>query len=161
MELTLTLKAVMQSYGGNNPWTATRQTETQPTESAIKGIVECAMGLAKAGVDPDDDAVRKDLWEHVSIDVTNIDHIPNILIDTQTVHELTDDMHFVCAGGGSMAGRMPVVSKEYLVDETYTVTLRGDDKYIADIKEYLQHPIYPYAYGRACCSPSVPIVLNN
>ncbi|WP_026670732.1 CRISPR-associated protein Cas5 [Butyrivibrio sp. AE3006] len=159
MELKLQLKGLMQSYGGENPWTATRRTNRQPTDTAIQGIVECAMGIARKGTYEEDDMKREALWNHVQIHIPDIDHAPEIIIDDQTVHPLTDDMYFQCAGGGKMSTGMPQIRKEYLVGENYTVILKGDDDYIKDIRYHLLHPIYPYSLGRACCIPSAPLVM--
>lgn len=158
MELTLQLKGIMQSYGGENPWTATRRTNIQPTETAVQGIIECALGLARKGVDSDDDKTREDLWQHVQVNIPDIDHAPEIITDDQTVHPLMEDMYFQCAGGGKMSTGMPQIRKEYLIGENYTVILTGDDTYIENIRYHLLHPIYPYSLGRACCIPSRPLI---
>ncbi len=160
MELNLKLKGLMQSYGENDPWTAVRHTNTRPTETAIKGMIECALGLSKAGLDDEDDAVRKTLWEHVDICIHDPvqKSIPSILVDDQTVKPLLDDMRFPCADG-TTKNDLPLIKKEYVLGGCFDVTLSGDDEYIEKIKYRLQHPVYPYCFGRSCCMPSAPVVV--
>ena len=160
MELTLKLKGLMQSYGGSNPWTATRRTELQPTITAVRGLIECALGLAKVGVYEEDDVIRQALWKKVDIEIPVLDHMPEILSDDQIVGALTEDMQFKNAEGKNMSTAMPQITKEYIVGECFTVVIKGDDDSVSRIKEYLKHPIYPYCLGRACCIPSEPIVVD-
>lgn len=157
MELILQLKGVMQSYGGENPWTATRNTNSKPTESAVKGMVECAFGLASFGVDEEDDEFRKQLWNGIAIEIPSLDHAPEILTDDQVIKPLIDNEEFQTANGGHKKV-MPRVTKEYIVGECFKVILKGEQDKIEQIKYHLEHPVYPYSLGRACCIPSSPVV---
>lgn len=159
MELTLNLKGLMQSYGEDEPWTANRRTNTKPTETAVKGIVECAFGLSRIGVDADgDDMIRKDIWEHVDVIIHTPDKLPHIIVDDQIVRELVEGMRFKNAEGNNMSNGMPRIKKEYIAGGEFKVTLKGTDEYIEKIRYRLLHPVYPYCLGRACCIPSAPLI---
>lgn len=161
MELTLKLKGLMQSYGGDDPWTAKRRTQTKPTETAVKGIVECALGLARAEVDVEDDKVRHDIWDNVEVIIHNPDTLSEIIVDDQVVNPLipdnTNPKQFLCADG-SFKEKLPQIRKEYIAGGEFKVTLKGNDGYIEKIKYRLMHPVYPYSLGRACCIPSEPVI---
>ena len=165
MELKLTLKAIMQSYGGENPWTGTRDTKILPTETAIKGLIECAFGLAKQGSldSEEDEIIRQDLWKNIEISKISLADNPysnEVFTDYQIVRPLTDEMKFPVANG-SPKKTLPQIYKEYISDGKYEVTLSGPEDYILKIKEYILHPVYPYFLGRACCIPSEPLISMN
>ncbi|MBO5552385.1 MAG: type I-E CRISPR-associated protein Cas5/CasD [Lachnospiraceae bacterium] len=164
MRITLSLKGSFQSWGSAEPWTASRKTELKPTESAIYGLLGCAMGVHKEG---DED---KAAWIRANVKVIVPDpdyftfNTSVVVTDDQIVSGLKEEFEFTCQKSvnqgktGGKTNKMPQVKKEYLMDVETVVYLDGEKDVMDRVLDYLIHPVYPYYLGRACCVPSGCII---
>ena len=163
MRITLSLKGAFQSWGVPEPWTARRKTALKPTESAIYGLIGCAMGIRKEY----DEEKMEWVKSNVKITVPEPEYTYDISVittDDQIVHPLVDGLRFTCQKDiregktGGMSNLMPQIKKEYLAGVETIVYLDGSKDVMDKVLDSLIHPIYPYYLGRACCTPSGCIV---
>ena len=152
----LRLEGPLQSWGTRSRFDC-RDTELEPSKSAVLGLVAAAMGLPRE----DDEAVAK--LASLSMAV-RIDWPGSLLRDYHT------------AGGGRFPGRPEkgrgsfgvakasgappgtVVSiRDYLSDASFLVGLSGDDEEVSRIDGGLADPVWPLFLGRRSCPPSVPV----
>jgi CRISPR-associated protein Cas5/CasD subtype I-E len=163
MRIALSLKGAFQSWGSPEPWTARRHTELKPTQSAIYGLIGCAMGIHKEGDEEKQEWLRENVKITVPEPTFNFD-MSVITTDDQVVTPLVDGLKFTCQKDinegktGGKSNLMPQIQKEYLADVESVVYLDGDKKAMNEVLDHLIHPIYPYYLGRACCTPSGCIV---
>ena len=161
MKIRLNLRGMLQSWGMEEPWTAQRHTQYKPTESGIYGLIECSMGLARAGTDENDDCRRNALRTNTRItSISEPENMPEILTDFQTVHPLVEGLAFKKAEGGTKTNGLPTINKEYIVGGRYTVELTGDKDTIENVMFFLRHPVYPICLGRSICIPSESVFLE-
>lgn len=154
--LKLTLEGVLQSYGNEeNAWRTRRDTQCYPTKSSVIGIIGCSLGLRK-----EDDDYQK---------LNNLTYLykenrrPRILDDYQMVRpkergKSFEDSRFWSASGGHNGVQLPT-NKEYLMDASFSVYVGSEDlQTLRKIHKALRDPAWVYYLGRACCTPSQPIV---
>ena len=156
-ELKLRFKSIMQSWGVPEPWLEGRGTYGRPTESAIYGMIGCAMGIRR------DEKVRmEELKQKISVTPHEPEIEPSRLTDTQTVHAIADGLIHIAANGKkrTVTGGL-LFSKQYLQDTETYATIKGSDEDIERAKYALDHPIYPYYLGRYCCTPCERVVCEE
>lgn len=146
--LGLFLKAPLQSWGGKNMLNINAQspktTETQPTKSAVLGLIRSALGIERG----EDDALGlKDMRFIVRCDDSGI-MLRDYNIAQRTHH-------------GFRAGTTKELPAYYLEDATF-VALLGADNYekIKRIDEALKNPMWAPFLGRRAYVPSLPVSLG-
>ena len=155
-KLKLRLEGVMQSWGKREPWAEGRGTESRPTDSAVYGIIACAMGIHR---DEEDRLAR--LRDDIKVTGTGTVRGHGKTEDTQTVRPLKGDMKFPSADGEFREMQGMLFSKEYLQGSECFAEISGTDDAICEVRYYLDHPVYPYYLGRYCCTPSERVVFEE
>ena len=168
--LHLQFRGVLQSWGVRDEWMAKRRTASSPTESAVLGLIECALGI-----DRNDEERRTALRSKIRI-IPHSGGVKRKLVDEQTIsiadyeREGIELNGFPSARGGikrDKTGR-PVwnetFTKQYVEDcvsDPLKADVEGDDDTIARIQNALLHPVYPYYLGRYCCTPCGSVIMPN
>ena len=148
MRIHLVFKGMLQSWSGENKWTDTRKTELIPIESAVYGLLACALGVWR-----EDKAGLQGLKDRVSVFVENRQEEASVFTDYQIFAPLIEGEKIPTVNGTGK-DRGPIIKKEYLEDTVCRAVIEGEESAIREIAEALCHPVYPYYLGRACCTPS-------
>lgn len=165
--LHLQFRGVLQSWGVREEWMANRRTASSPTESAVLGLLACALGI-----DRNDETGLTLLQNKVHI-ISQPAEVNRKLVDEQTIsiaeyeREGIELNGFPSAGGGiKRTNAGPVWSetfgKQYVEDcvsHPLRADVEGDKETIASIQNALLHPVYPYYLGRYCCTPCGPVII--
>lgn len=157
--LKLFLSAVLQSYGGQDSgWVELRNTENRPTASAVAGLIACCLGVR-----PGTPEYRRLLClKYISMTDKN----SGILDDYQIVTpkepgKLSSESEILKLSGGKKGpgeGQRPI-HKMYLQDSSFSVFVGSDDiEELRRIHGAFRNPKWVYYIGRACCTPSAPVV---
>jgi len=138
----------MQSWGERSHW-GVRHTSDRPTKSGVIGMIGSAAGVH-------DDARLRFISSSFRMGI-RVDKPGVVIKDYHTV--ITGALS---AGGGikGVDGEAQVVLSDryYLCDADFVVALMGDDNSVNFVAMALQAPISPVYLGRACCTPSFPII---
>ena len=151
MELTLQFAGVLQSWGIPEYDMSQRRTASLPTHSAICGLIGNAMGLRR-----EDEKELEEIKNKISI----------VSADSRDrVRRITDDQIVGMNGNkretadGSMIDQLyPMVHKEYVQDNDFTVVISGEDSFMQTVKEALLKPKRPLHLGRKCCTGYMPVL---
>jgi CRISPR system Cascade subunit CasD len=143
--LTLTLAGPLQSYGLRARWTV-RDTATEPTKSAVVGILARCLGReTDEGVSALSSALRM-----------------GVRVDREGV-PLTD-YHTIGADGGYITAKREVregtieTYRDYLCDARFTVCLDGPEGLLKDCEAALRRPAAVPFLGRKSCVPTEPLI---
>lgn len=145
----LFLHAPIQSWGGQNMADinsgSPKTTETEPTKSAILGLIRSALGVQRG----EDDAFGlKDLRVVIRTDSSGT--VTRDYAVAQRVHH------------GFKAGVTKVLPAYYLQEYTFTVLLGHEDEGIIDkIYEALSSPTWAPFLGRRAYVPALPVALGT
>lgn len=138
--INLNLSGLLAAYG-----TALRLeyrlTEAEPTESAIFGLVRCALGIPRG----------EDWPERQQLTLKIVSHTHEG--EFRDFHTVRDAITYE----GS-AGRAIITQRYYLINSASTVELSGDSKLIDKISNALRCPTWQLYLGRRCCVPTAPLV---
>lgn len=164
--IKLKLAGVFQSYSSSeNIWRTRKDTKPGPTKSAVTGLIACAMGLRKgdkkytqlekldysyrAGIE--DTNERKNLKKgHIMDDYQ--------IIRPKEAGKSFEDSYFWRPDGKHNGIQLPTY-KEYIVDAEFTVYVGSENEsLLKKIHAAFTNPVWPVYLGRACCTPSSPIV---
>jgi len=144
--IILRLEAVLQSFGTRGKWYI-RETDMEPSKSAIIGMIGNAMGLKKF------DQKLEDLDRALEM-ATRTDFQGDTLCDFQTVEK----------GSRSADGKFNqygmLIDRYYLQDSSFLVVIKSrdnDKKLLEEIANALQNPKRPIYIGRKCCIPTRPV----
>lgn len=169
MYLVLQFASTMQSWGIKERWIHTRRTSSAPTKRAVAGLIGRAMGVIK------EDEVGHNYIEQNLLSVTTISTtVPDRMIDDQVTF-IKDYVEEGLARGlpsadGTVRGTYtnPYLSqkytKEYLVDtisKPIVVAIEGSEDFLKEVRDALVHPVYPICFGRYCCVPAKPILVDG
>lgn len=151
--LFLKLSGPMQSWGTESKLQL-RRTDPYPSKSGVLGLLMCAMGVGR-------DEAPAALPSLVGLEM-------GVRLDRPG--ELDWDYHTAGAGFGirSAEGRVKRTAstkefetllsrRQYLLDASFLVALRGDSAVIGKAAEALANPKWPVFLGRKCCVPSEPV----
>lgn len=173
--LILRLEGPLQSWGVRARWSR-RDTSSEPTKSAIIGLLGCAAGVIRpdwrSDAEPD---MRLEQWDNVLNFGVRIDRSGMIETDYHTVQ----GRHWQADGkmktGLSVSGTTPnkaerepphteITWRDYLHDAAFLVALTVKPEHQADnhdlletFKSHLERPKWPLYLGRKSCVPSRPI----
>ena len=156
--LKFTLSGILQSYGTSEPDSITyRNTSRMPETSAVTGLIACALGIRK------DDARYGALEDALIIKNAKKEKVNSYLIDDQILSprafgKARGNAFFQGVNGASSKPQVQT-QKEYIEDGNFTVYIGSDDEeLLLTIHNAMRHPVWAYYLGRACCTPSQPIV---
>ena len=130
--LLLRLAGPMQSWGTRSRFSY-RFTDSQPSKSAILGLLAAAQGRRRS--EPIEDlfqlrfGVRKD-------------QPGRVIRDFQTARSLDG------------AKSMPLTYRYYISDAVYVAAVEGPEELITALSEAVQRPRYPLYLGRRSCPPA-------
>lgn len=138
----------MQSWGTQGRY-GLRDTEREPSKSAVLGLVGAALGMSR-----DDDAMLARLAS-LSMAV-RVDREGTWMRDYHTVGggRFRGRTH----GIGGNAGETAPTERHYLADASFLVALGSEDRERIDaIAAALRDPVWPLFLGRKSCVPSAPV----
>ncbi|MBQ8093838.1 MAG: type I-E CRISPR-associated protein Cas5/CasD [Clostridia bacterium] len=134
--LLLRLAAPMQSYGGESKYDI-RMTETEPTKSAVVGLLSAALGRSRDASIEDLAALRF-----------------GVRVDQEGI--LVRDLHTAKQAKASY-----LTVRHYLSDAIFLAGVESeDDAFLYKLDEALHHPVFPLFLGRRSCPPSLPLALG-
>lgn len=154
--LKLTLAGVLQSWGSSDTfWPTFRDTELLPTTTGVTGLICCALGVDK--LNPIHDKVSQ--CQFLCLRNNNLEKLSDYqIVSPREYKQYVKDSRFWTVDGGHGGLQLPF-SKSYLLNSEFTVYLGNDDiEFLRDIYQAFLNPKYNYFLGRACCTPSKPIV---
>jgi len=145
--LVLRLQGPMQSWGLRARWDI-RDTGTEPSKSAIVGMLGCALGYHR-----NDKRLEEELDKSLSIGV-RIDYPGVIARDFQTVSGLHLNAE------GKQVPKTIVSPRSYIFDASFTVVIEGPKQLLERCHDALLNPCWPIFLGRKSCPPIRPVVEN-
>lgn len=167
--LLLRLEGPMQSWGTRSRWDV-RDTGSEPTKSAVVGLLGCAMGLDRSN--PELEKLDRDLCFGVRVDSPGV-----ISTDYHTVtgYHRTASGEYKHSGGSGTAKRLSsaqehgestiVSPRDYLHDAAFLVALVVEPGHRANcsgllghLEDCLRNPRWPLYLGRKSCVPSRPVL---
>ena len=144
------IAGVLQSWGEQSSWNV-RDSAEWPTKSGIAGMIGAAAGWSYK-----DPRIGK-LCENISIGFkTRKSYLPQ-LVDFQTVNYLGG----VLANGTkeNRDGQKTIVQhKYYIMDKQFLVAISAGEEILDQIFSAMMDPKWAMHLGRACCTPSQPII---
>lgn len=163
--LKLTLAGVLQSYGTDNTkWAEFHDTELLPTQSAIIGLIACALGIHK------NDTLYSEInrCNYYCIPAQNVQKLYDFQIVAPREYKKNREDSAFWKTNGSHSGEQLPIYKAYInsIDRAsnieFTVFVGSDNKFLLQtIYNAFQNPKWAYYLGRACCTPSKPIIQNS
>lgn len=142
--LLLRLQGPMQSWGTTSRFDE-RDTQLEPSKSAVLGLVCAALGRDRH--EPVDDLAA--LRMGVRVDREGVP-----MRDYQTATGVV-----IAASGKADLERTVVSPRYYLSDAVFLVGLEGDRALLERIHAALKCPVWPLALGRKGFTPSPPVYL--
>jgi CRISPR system Cascade subunit CasD len=151
------LSGPMQSWGTGSKLQI-RRSDQYPSKSGVLGLVLCAMGVNR-------DAAPIALGPLVELEM-------GVRVDRPGVFDW--DYHTAGAGIGirkaeggvkltatTKAPETLLSRRQYLLDASFLVALRGDESTIQEIADALRNPVWPVFLGRKCCVATEPILAGT
>lgn len=135
--LLLRLAAPMQSWGVDSKFEKERRTESEPSKSAVVGMLAAALGMKR------------------DADLSELSRLKfGVRIDKEGV--IIRDFHTVCTVNPPY-----ITNRYYLCDAVFLVGLESDNSSLLEKISYaLKNPVYPLFLGRRSCPPTLPLVLR-
>ncbi|MEX1231126.1 MAG: type I-E CRISPR-associated protein Cas5/CasD [Planctomycetaceae bacterium] len=151
--LYLRLEGPLQSWGGRTIGRF-RRTESAPTKSGVIGLLGAALGLSRQELN-----ARLKKLNQLTMAV-RVDRAGHIEEDYQTVGAKVG----VLAADGEIKKTAAtreveaiISPREFLIDASFLVILRGDSELIAKLSAALQSPKWPLFLGRKRCVPGTRV----
>jgi CRISPR system Cascade subunit CasD len=137
--LLLRMRAPMMSWGDHSRFTI-RDTRTEPTKSAVIGLLCAALGRPR--------------WEPIH-DLAALKM--GVRVDREGLMQC--DYHTVMDGikSSGSKGDTVISHRYYIADADYIVGLEGDRSLLVMLDEALQNPIWQLYFGRKSFVPSRPV----
>lgn len=148
--LLLRLEAPLQSWGYRSRFND-RDTGTEPTKSAVIGLLCCALGRDRS--EPLDDL--RALRMHVRVDRPG-----TLLTDFQTAGAgvFRGSEAYAAPKSDGSKGKMAILmDKHYLQGAVFLVALEGDRALLDTLAAALDDPVWPLSLGRRSCPPASPV----
>lgn len=159
--IKLRLSGMMQGYSESR-YIYKRKTMSMPGKSAILGMIAAAEGILRSEKD-----ALSELEQSLTIEIEKPKSTLQRLTDFQTVRPVqnskiarasgTNKKYLFNTANGIGKDVLPLMEKEYVLDGTFNVTIRGKENDVLKAAEALRHPIFPLYLGRKCCPPSEAI----
>jgi CRISPR system Cascade subunit CasD len=151
--LFLRLEGPLQSWGGRTIGRF-RRTESVPTKSGVIGLLGAALGLSRQQLN-----ARLEELNQLTMAV-RVDRAGHVEEDYQTVGAKVG----VLAADGEIKKTAAtreveaiISPREFLIDASFLVILRGDSTLISELSAALQDPKWPLFLGRKRCVPGTPV----
>lgn len=163
--LLMRLAGPMQSYGTIGRFNQ-RETATEPTKSAVIGIVTAALGLPRGT--PLDDYVSLRMGVRVDrqgLAESDFQTASAFLAAKATPpalpswSELVNYQRVIREKYPKTA--VTVIQKHYLADAAFLVGLEGPEELLESIQNALRSPVFALALGRRAFPPGSPVFLPN
>lgn len=136
--LLLRLAGPLQAWGTDSKF-ETRNTQREPSKSAIIGMIAAAMGHGR----------NESLADLVALKYgVRIDQKGTVLKDFHTAHHSTDKK------------LVYITNRYYLENGCFLVGLEGDEHTLGEIDKAIKKPFFPPFLGRRSCPPSGKISLG-
>lgn len=136
--LVLRLAGPLQAWGTGSRF-AYRNTDTQPSRSAVLGLLASAQGRRRS--EPIEDLLA--LRFGVRCDQ------PGALVrDFQTARALDESFS------------LPLTYRFYLGDAVFVAVLEGDEALVDGLSSALRRPSFPLYLGRRSCPPAQPLLIG-
>ncbi len=167
--LLLRLEGPLQSWGARSRWSK-RDTGSEPTKSAIIGMLGCAAGILRpdwrSGEEPDR---TLEVWDNALRFGVRIDRPGVIETDYHTVEGQMWQADGNLKTGKSPSGasydkamleppRTEETWRDYIYDAAFLVALAGDGDLLERLAGHLVAPKWPLFLGRKACIPSRPVL---
>ena len=151
--LKLEIKGALQAYG-NESYFGFRPTELYPTKSAVAGMICAAMGISREKKQE----INK-VFTSFTLRVEKLAKPPKIYHDFQRVEPAENRLYheekkMPTFNGGTNANSVRIIRKDYIMDQSYTLYIEGNEDFILKVKEAFDNPWYPIYLGRKNCIPS-------
>ncbi|MGO4922700.1 type I-E CRISPR-associated protein Cas5/CasD [Bifidobacterium choerinum] len=143
--LMLRLAGPMQSWGDASRFNR-RETRTEPTKSAIIGLLASAEGRTRE--DPIEDLLQ--LSFGVRVEQQGL-----VMRDYQTEKSIERKRNST-----SFAKVLPVTNRYYLSDAMFLVVIGAPRATLETLDDALRHPRWPLYLGRRSCPPAYPFNLG-
>lgn len=143
--LLLRLAGPVQSWGDASRFNR-RETRTEPTKSAVIGLLASAQGRTRE--DPIEDLLQ--LSFGVRIEQKGL-----VMRDYQTEKSLDRKRNST-----SFAKVLPVTNRFYLADAMFLVAVGAPRDTLDALDDALRHPRWPLYLGRRSCPPAYPFNLG-
>ena len=140
--LLLRMRAPMMSWGDHSRFTI-RDTRTEPTKSAVIGLLCAALGRPR--------------WEPIG-DLAALKM--GVRIDREGLMQC--DYHTVMDGikSSGSKGDTVISHRYYIADADYLVGLEGDRSFLTILDNALQNPCWQMYFGRKSFVPSRPVQIG-
>lgn len=135
--LLLRLAGPLQSWGGASRFSR-RETQAEPTKSAVLGLLAAASGLRRT------DSLEDLLTLRFGV---RTDQSGHVLRDFQTAQRW------------ATGERMPLSTRFYLSDATFVAGVEGDPGLLQRLADVVAAPSFPLFLGRRSCPPSRPLMI--
>lgn len=140
--LLLRMRAPMMSWGDHSRFTI-RDTRTEPTKSAVIGLLCAALGRPR--------------WEPIH-DLAALKM--GVRVDREGLMQC--DYHTVMDGikSSGSKGDTVISHRYYIADADYLVGLKGDRSLLTTLDDALQNPCWQMYFGRKSFVPSRPVQIG-
>jgi CRISPR system Cascade subunit CasD len=135
--LLLRFAAPLQSWGSSSRFQR-RETNKEPTKSAVIGMLAAALGRRRSDAINDLQAIQFGV---------RLDQSGKLLRDFHTAHTADGKHSFIS-------------QRHYLSDAIFLVGIQDDDVKLIEYEQALLHPVFPLFLGRRSCPPTQPLVLG-
>jgi CRISPR system Cascade subunit CasD len=137
--LLLRMKAPMMSWGNGSHFTI-RGTQTEPTKSAVIGLLCAALGRPR--------------WESID-DLVSLKM--GVRIDREGV--ILNDFHTIsnAVRFGGVKGDTAITTRRFIADADYLVGLEGEQDLLDGLDAALESPCWQLYFGRKSFVPSSPV----
>lgn len=142
--LLLRFKAPMMSWGHDSHFTI-RRTGTEPTKSAVIGLLCAALGRSRR--EPVNDLAALKMGVRVDR--------PGVML--QDYHTIQDAVR--SSGAANHDGVISI--RYYMADADYLVGLEGDAALVDELDGALASPVWPLYFGRKSFVPSCPVRIGT
>ncbi|EFA23035.1 type I-E CRISPR-associated protein Cas5/CasD [Bifidobacterium gallicum] len=142
--LILRLAGPMQSWGDSSRFNR-RETRTEPTKSAVIGLLASAQGRRR------EDSIEDLLGLRFGV---RSDQPGRIMRDFQTEKSIARKK------SGEFSLTMPLTHRYYLADAKFLVAIEGERSLLESLDAALRNPQWPLFLGRRSCPPASPVSLG-
>ncbi|TPF94924.1 type I-E CRISPR-associated protein Cas5/CasD [Bifidobacterium sp. UTBIF-78] len=143
--LLLQLAGPMQSWGDSSRFVR-RETRTEPTKSAVIGLLASAQGRTR------EDAIEDLLGLRFGV---RVEQRGRIIQDFQTEKSLARKRN-----SRDFDKVMPLTYRYYLADARFLVALEAERAVLDGLDHALRQPRWPLYLGRRSCPPEFPVTLG-
>jgi CRISPR-associated protein Cas5/CasD subtype I-E len=149
--LVIRLTGPMQSWGGRSRFND-RDTQAEPTKSAICGLLGCALGRERGSDFSDLAALRLAIRVDAQGTLAGDFHTAGAAYDASRMMTKADS-----SGKHTTA---TIGTRSYLQDAMFTIALAGDQALLEHLALAIDAPHWPLSLGRRAFAPTDPVLLG-